>query len=99
MVACSPGSGRTATDLSMPIELPGLFRGCQRRMQQTDDVLWYELKPQRCAEGFEAKDVQIFVEIAHPRRQRNRFNAGLYRALRENRLYGISGSIVIAGDI
>ena len=68
-------------------------------MQQTDDVLWYELKPQRCAEGFEAKDVQIFVEIAHPRRQRNRFNAGLYRALRENRLYGISGSIVIAGDI
>jgi hypothetical protein len=56
------GSGRTATDLSMPIELPGLFRGCQRRMQQTDDVLWYEPEAATMRGGFEAKDAQISLK-------------------------------------
>ena len=52
-------------------------------MQEADDVLWYELKPQRCSERLEAEDVQIFVEVAQPGRQRDRFDAGGFRALSE----------------
>ena len=81
MVASSSGIGRTATDLSTPFELPGLFCGYRRRMQEARDVLWYELKPQACSEGIDPEDVQIFVEVPQPRRQRDRFNADLFRAL------------------
>ena len=68
-------------------------------MQEAGDVLWYELKPQRCSEGFETEDMQIFVEVAQPRRQRDRFNAGSFRTLIKDRLHGISGSVGVAGDI
>ena len=68
-------------------------------MQEAGDVLRYELKPQRCSEGFETEDMQIFVEVAQPRRQRDRFDAGSFRALSQNRLHGISGSVGVAGDI
>jgi hypothetical protein len=50
-----------------------------------DDVLWYEFKPERCSEGLETEDLQIFVEVAQPGRQRDRFNAGSFRALRKGR--------------
>ena len=44
--------------------------------QEADDILRYELDPQRCPEGVEAEDVQILVEVAQPGRQRDRFDAG-----------------------
>ena len=62
-------------------------------MQEAGDVLRYELQPQRCPEGLEAEDVQIFVEVAQPRRERDRFNAGVFCALGESRLYTISGGV------
>ena len=68
-------------------------------MQEAVDVLRYELKPQRCSEGVEAEDMQIFVEVAQPRRQRDRFDAGSFCALSQNRLHGISGGVGVAGDI
>ena len=68
-------------------------------MLEADDVLWYELKSQRCSEGPVAEDVQIFVEVAQPRRQCDRLNAGVFRALGENRLYGVSGGVGVARDI
>ncbi|SPP92680.1 protein of unknown function [Bradyrhizobium vignae] len=99
MVASSSGSGLAMTELSTPMEAPGLFRGYRRRMQEARDVLWYELKPQAYSDGIDPEEVQIFVEVPQPGRQRDRFNADGFRSLRENRLYGISGGIVIAGDI
>jgi hypothetical protein len=36
-------------------------------MQEANDVLWHELKPQGCSEGIETEDTQIFVEVAQPR--------------------------------
>ena len=59
------------------------YSTASRRMQEAGDVLRCELKPQRCSEGVETEDVQIFVEVAQPRRQRDRFDAGGFRALRQ----------------
>ena len=70
-----------------------------RRQQEAVDILWYELNPHCCQEGIAAEDVQIFVEVAQPRRQRDRFNASNFRALRQNCLHRISGGIAVASDV
>ena len=63
-VASPSGIGLAETDLLTPIKAARLLRGYRHRMQEADDVLRSELKPQRRSEGLEAEDVQIFVEIS-----------------------------------
>ena len=75
-----------------------LYDDTGRRQQESGNVLRYKLNPQCCAESIEAEDVQIFVEVAQPRRQRDRFNASSFRAA-SNCLHRISGGIVVASDV
>ena len=68
-------------------------------MQETGNILRRKLNPQGCSEGIETKDTQIFVKVAQPRRQRDRFNTGVGCALCQNGVHPIPGGIGIAGDV
>ncbi len=67
-------------------------------MQEAGDVFRCKLNPHRSPEGVETEDVQIFIEVTQTGRQRDRFDAGCFRALRQNCHHRASGSIGVAGD-
>ena len=76
----------------------GLSRGHSCK-QEPGDILRRKLNPQGCSEGIETKDMQIFVEVAQPRQQRDRFNTGVGCALCQNGVHHIPSYIGIAGDV
>jgi hypothetical protein len=57
------------------------------------------LNPQRRSEDVETEDVEILVKVTQPRRQRDRFNAGVFCALQQDRHRRFSGGIVVADNI
>ena len=69
----------TATVRATSSLMPDPVQYAERRKRI--DVFRCELNPQRCPEGVEAEDAQIFVEVTQPGRQHDRFDAGCLRAL------------------
>jgi hypothetical protein len=62
----SPALGRRDRTVGVDGSQTRLFdRG--RREQKAGDVLGCQLNPQRYAEGIEAEDMQILVEVTRPR--------------------------------